>query len=191
MLTPLLSVDGERVRILGESAAGTAGETLYLRRSGSYLARSLRRDLLLRLDVRDPAALVAGLVGAVHGALPETSRDELARTLGDRQMVLSSLLGGGIAVPHDYSSAIESHLCALALVPGGVDLGAPDGEPVRLVFLLLSPVGDPEGHLATLAEIARLVSNDAVRARLLSAATPQELLTRILETSPGTPAPTR
>ena len=53
--------------------------------------------------------------------------------------------------------------------------------PVRLVYLLLSPGGDPEGHLATLAEIAALVANDESRGRLFSAATPEELLTRLRE----------
>ena len=44
-----------------------------------------------------------------------------------------------------------------------------DGEPVRLVFLIISPIDDPDGHLATLAEVARLVANPAVRNALIDA----------------------
>jgi mannitol/fructose-specific phosphotransferase system IIA component (Ntr-type) len=43
---------------------------------------------------------------------------------------------------------------------------------VQLIFLLLSPKGDPEGHLATLAEIARLVVDPEVRHRLIDAPSP-------------------
>jgi mannitol/fructose-specific phosphotransferase system IIA component (Ntr-type) len=40
-------------------------------------------------------------------------------------------------------------------------------EPVRLVFFVISPAGDPEDHLATLAEIARTCADKQTRERLL------------------------
>jgi NhaP-type Na+/H+ or K+/H+ antiporter/mannitol/fructose-specific phosphotransferase system IIA component (Ntr-type) len=183
LVTPLLTLDGGGARAVVADEVLTDRETLFLRRSGNYLLRSLRRNLLLRLDVDTPQDLLTHLVDAIVTEMPDLSRSDLARKLSDHEMVVSSLLGGGIAVPHETSRAIESHVCALALVPRGVDLGAPDGEPVRLIFMLLSPHGDPEGHLATLSEIAHLVADPAVREHLLDSATPRELLTRLLETA--------
>lgn len=188
LVTPLLRLEDDGARIAAARRGEDDAEILYLRRAGSYLLRSLRRNLLLRLEASAPEELLDALVSAVVEEMPELSREELLHDLQDREMVLSSLLGGGVAVPHEYSLATETHVCALALLPEGLDLGAPDGEPVRLVFLLISPPGDPEGHLATLSEIARLVADDAVREHLLESATPQELLTRLLETVPSVPA---
>jgi mannitol/fructose-specific phosphotransferase system IIA component (Ntr-type) len=37
---------------------------------------------------------------------------------------------------------------------------SPEGRPIRLAFVLISPAGDNQGHLDLLAEIARLLSLD-------------------------------
>ena len=100
---------------------------------------------------------------------PRLSREEVLRDLAERERAWPTALGHGIAVPHAYNSAIEDRLCVIAQVPDGVDFAAPDGEPVRLVFLLLSPPGDPEGHLAALAEIARMAGDERVRSELIIA----------------------
>ena len=185
MTTALFTLDASGLRpVSAEDSTGTSsrpGTTFFLCRSGSYLIRSLQRDLLLRLDVDGADDLFDRLAAAVVAAIPEVADDDLARKLQANESALSSLLGDGVAVPHEYSNAIESPVCVLALVPAGVDLGAPDGMPIRLVFLLLSPTGDPEGHLATLAEIAHVVANPRSRAWLLECTTPSELLTRLIE----------
>ena len=64
----------------------------------------------------------------------------------------------------------------IAQVPPGLALTPPDGQPIRLVFLLVSPEGDAEGHLATLGEIARLVTPHELRQRLLHARTATDVL---------------
>jgi mannitol/fructose-specific phosphotransferase system IIA component (Ntr-type) len=46
---------------------------------------------------------------------------------------------------------------AIGMVPGGVDFGAADGQPVRLLFLVLSPSSSPSEHLQVLATISRWV----------------------------------
>ena len=61
-------------------------------------------------------------------------------------------------------------------MPNGLDYGARDGQPVKLVFLLLSPHGDPEGHLATLAEIARLMIKPRVREQALACEVESEMV---------------
>jgi mannitol/fructose-specific phosphotransferase system IIA component (Ntr-type) len=45
--------------------------------------------------------------------------------------------------------------------------------------MLLSPPGDPEGHLETLADIARMMGNEETRSRMLSAADADGLLDAI------------
>ena len=93
------------------------------------------------------------------------------------------MLGHGVAVPHAYCSELQARLCIVAQVPSGIDFGAMDGEPVRLVFFLLSPPDDPEGHLETLAEIARIVSHEETRASLFSATDPSEVMEIIRRSS--------
>jgi NhaP-type Na+/H+ or K+/H+ antiporter/mannitol/fructose-specific phosphotransferase system IIA component (Ntr-type) len=166
--TPIAVVgDDGRVSLAPPADDATSGAALYLRRSAEYLRRGLRDELVLTVDAPDVASLIGAIVDRVVAVEPAVPRDATVRDLLEREKTLPSALGYGVAVPHAYTEGIESRLCAIARVPAGVDFGARDGEPVRLVFLLLSPSGDPEGHLATLAEIARLLVAAEVRDRLI------------------------
>lgn len=53
--------------------------------------------------------------------------------------------------------------------PNGIDLGAPDGKPVRLGFLILTPFSEPTAQLQLLSQLARLAVNAPLRQRLLEA----------------------
>ncbi|MEL7210383.1 MAG: PTS sugar transporter subunit IIA, partial [Actinomycetota bacterium] len=138
---------------------------------------SLRPELVLDLEVTDPAPLFARIAEAMVRVVPTLDREATVRDLLDRESSFPTAMGHGTALPHAYSSQVPGRLCAIARIRGeGVDFGPGAAEPVRLVFCLLSPVGDPEGHLATLAEIARLIVDEEVRAAILTAPGPVEVM---------------
>ncbi|NOG52730.1 MAG: PTS transporter subunit EIIA [Planctomycetes bacterium] len=149
---------------------------LCLQRQGDYLMRALRPDLAVRLHVHDVASLFADLVERFVKQVPAIPKEDLLSELTERERVFPTALGHGVAVPHAYCRTLEARMCAVAQIPSGISFGAPDGQPVRLVFMVISPAGDPEGHLATLAEIARLVADEGTRMKLLNASDPAQLL---------------
>ena len=63
--------------------------------------------------------------------------------------------------------------------PAGVDWDAPDGLPVQLAFLLLTPVQDEGAQLQILAAIARTMSAEEVRQSLMQAENAGELWRRL------------
>lgn len=157
---------------------------LYLRREADYLTRSLRSELVFQLDVNSQGELFSEMIDAMVGIAPKLDRDSTLRELREREQSFPTALGHGIAVPHAYSGMLDSRLCAVGQLRKGIEFGAADGQSVRLVFLLISPQGDPEGHLATMAEIARMVVDPVMRERLLNAASPAELLSLIRSFEP-------
>ena len=189
LTTPLLAVLNKTVFIdpgpqKKDANAPGQGERLYLKREADYLIRSLRPELVTRLDVENIDDLFEKMIDLVIRLFPKIPKDEILSELQEREKSFPTALGHGIAVPHAYSHALESRVCTLAQIPNGVDFNAPDGEPVRLAFLLLSPTGDPEGHLATMAEIARLVIDKQTRKRLIEAEDPADLLVLVNRVDP-------
>ena len=152
------------------------GTILVLRREMARLARSVRPELVVRLRVNTVAELFTVLADQMVAIEPRLPKRETVHELFEREKGFPTALGHGVAVPHTYSTALTQPLCAIAQVPNGLDFRALDNLPVRLFYLLVSPSGDPEGHLATLGEIARLCSDVKLRARLMSADVPGELL---------------
>jgi PTS system nitrogen regulatory IIA component len=158
---------------------------LYVRREADYLLRAIRPELVLEIDVADQRGLFEKLMHRIVQLEPKVPRDATVAELLERERAFPTALGHGIAVPHAYVKALNWRLCAVARIPGGLEFGAPDGQKIRLAFLLLSPQGDPEGHLATMAEIARMVSDQSMRDRLLNAPTREDMMMCLRSFRPG------
>ncbi|MGF1572039.1 MAG: PTS sugar transporter subunit IIA [Sumerlaeia bacterium] len=153
-----------------------------LRRITDFLQRSLSPDLIVRVEnVQSQEQLFGHMVERFVAIEPRIDREQVVKELFVRERSFPTSLGHGIAVPHAYGRLLDLRMCAIAQIPSGLDFQAPDKQPVQLVFLLLSPLGDPEGHLATMGEIARLVSNITILEQLIKGSDPDTLLS-ILKT---------
>lgn len=154
---------------------------LVLRRPPGFLARSV--EMALDLHVGSLEELYDRLADAAVACRPAVSREETRRELSaPGSNALPATLGHGVAIPHLYSSGVDRRLAILVRLPDCLPIaseagdGAEADEPLRLVFFVLSPAGDPEGHLAALAEIARFCADAENRKRLFAMPTPEEAL---------------
>jgi mannitol/fructose-specific phosphotransferase system IIA component (Ntr-type) len=119
---------------------------------------------------------LAELAARLSGAGVVTDSADLARRLVEREKLGCTAVGGGVAIPHTKSKSVDDLRLAIATLRPGADFGAPDGEPVRLVFLVISPVQSPALHLQALARISRLLRIPGIRERILAASTPEEIV---------------
>ena len=146
-------------------------------------ARPLRVVLLTELLTPD-RLLVPLLARDKRAAIAELTRHLVSKAGGDfdqvlgaveeRESVLTTGIGFGVAIPHARSSAVKE----LTVVGGVSDAAVPfdsiDGEPVRLFFLIVGPDASAGLHVKILSRIARLVRRENVRQRLVDARTPDE-----------------
>ena len=76
------------------------------------------------------------------------SKDKLYTTslvydlLKRREDLGSTGIGGGIAIPHCRSIAVQKLTVLCALKPQGVDFKAADNKPVKVFFLVVAPPHD-------------------------------------------------
>lgn len=130
----------------------------------------------VNLEARDKESTLRRLVamavesGVVHDA------DALLAALRQREDVVSTGIGNGVAIPHADLPEIESPRLGLATIPGGVDFEALDEEPVFVVFLLLGTPRTPGLHMKILARIARLSKHEEFSVGLREAATTDQAL---------------
>ena len=183
---PLQEIDGMPLLIaragvilpMVESEAETTAfrpgdQLLVLQRSGRLLARSLDLGQVTDLDGESLSAIYEQLIDVVVTASPAVSRAEALRALMDPGAIVPAMLGHGVAVPHCYSANIQRRICVVGRLRSPLDVSE-QAEPIRLVFLLVSPAGDPEGHLATLGEIARFCADARNRDALLKFSEPEK-----------------
>ena len=98
-----------------------------------------------------------------------TDVDTLLAAVLEREQVLSTGIGHGIAIPHAKSPAVSDLMLVAGSAPLGIPFDALDGEPVRLFFLLIGPDSAAGQHVKALSRIARLVRRESVREALMQA----------------------
>jgi mannitol/fructose-specific phosphotransferase system IIA component (Ntr-type) len=121
------------------------------------------------------------LVGVIANGGEEQQHAELLRAVREREAVLSTGIGNGVAIPHGKSSVIPELRMAAGTAGQPVDFDALDGQPVHLLFLLVGPESAAGPHIKALSRIARLIRNDDVRRALLAARTPLEFIAALKE----------
>lgn len=94
------------------------------------------------------------------GKIQESVSKKIVKALMDREELGSTGIGSGVAVPHAKHDAISDLVCAFGRSKKGINFDALDGEPVYVVFLLLSSKSASGAHLEALAFISRLVRDD-------------------------------
>ncbi len=112
-----------------------------------------------------------------RGTVVAAEADELEASLNQREWQVSTAIGNAVAAPYTYLDAVREPTIVLVRLAHALNLGAPDGVPVRFVFVLLGPTGAAAAqHLDSLANIARLVANEEFRYDAGAAKTQIDLL---------------
>lgn len=94
----------------------------------------------------------------------------------EREDVLSTGIGSGVAIPHGKTPVIDQLVLAAGVAPAPVDFDALDGRPVQLFFLLVGPESASSAHVKALSRISRLLRRDQLRSDLLHATSSEEFL---------------
>ncbi len=113
------------------------------------------------------------------------SRSTVFDSLFAREKLGSTGLGQGVAIPHGRIKGLKSATGAIIRAQTAIPFDAPDGQNVKLIFVLLVPERATDEHLQILSELAQMFSDKPFREKLLSAATPDELLQLITQWEPN------
>jgi mannitol/fructose-specific phosphotransferase system IIA component (Ntr-type) len=105
--------------------------------------------------------------------------EEVARRLLERERVLSTGIGGGIAVPHAQVPGLGRLAIAASTHPRGLPYPAVDEQPVRLTFCLIGDSTTAADHLAGLARLARLARRSEFVEGLIGALSVEDFLARL------------
>lgn len=103
---------------------------------------------------------------------PETAKfsEEITRTVLEREKDISTATGRGIAIPHGIIGQGPAINGVLGISKKGIHFGAPDGKPVHIFILIITPEEHKtETHLKVLSEISKLLSIKTVREDMYNA----------------------
>lgn len=141
----------------------------------AFLRTLAPHRITLHLSAKSRGEALAALAERFAAADPRLNARDVELALLGRERLSSTNLGQGVAVPHCRVPRLGAAQLAIAVVDEGVDFE--DGmERVHIMIGLLSDEADLGNHLNTLVGIAKLVRKPMVRARIVAAETPEQVL---------------
>jgi len=124
-------------------------------------------DVISRLHASSREGVIEEMVAHLRESGRIDNSEELVSILLDREMLGSTGIGHGVAIPHGRLGGLNEILLVFGRSPDGIEFDAHDGEPVNLFFLLVAPEDSAGLHLKTLARISRIIKNPECREALL------------------------
>jgi mannitol/fructose-specific phosphotransferase system IIA component (Ntr-type) len=108
------------------------------------------------------------------GDLPQEQLEELQASLKQREEILSTGVGNGVAIPHAFSEHLQDVVAVFGRSRSGIDFSSQDGGLVHYVVLFISPRHIYQKHLLMLAAIARMFSRLETHQYLEASSTAEE-----------------
>jgi mannitol/fructose-specific phosphotransferase system IIA component (Ntr-type) len=133
------------------------------------------RQMILRLRSRKPANAIREIVQllAQNGRIdkPEAFLEQVLA----REQVHPSAVENGVAFPHARTDLVDQIVLGIGRSRAGVPFGQ-NGTRAHLVFVIGVPQQLVNDYLICVGTLARMVKDDPIRSKLLSAETPHEFL---------------
>lgn len=130
----------------------------------------------LNLAVDDKDDCLRKVVDLVVATGKVNDGARLHAVIADRERLMSTGIGNGVALPHGKTDSIEHSLVAVATLATPIDFDSLDDKPVSIIILLVGPDSNVGVHLRLLSRISRMVGSEQFRSSLLSAKSSEDVL---------------
>lgn len=142
----------------------------------------LKPERTIQLHVRTKEAALNKLIDLCTDIPGLKDRAELAEAVFNREQLMSTGIGLGIAVPHVRLNSVQE----ISLAFGVNDIGITDYEsldniPIRIIVLIIAGRDQHTNYIQILSRVSRLLKNPLIREQLNATKTDQEIYEIIIE----------
>lgn len=142
----------------------------------------LRPDLVIpRLRSGSKSEVLAEMSKHLASHQEGIDAEVLRRVLEERELLASTAIGDGIAIPHGKLESVGQLVGMLGRSVEGLEFDSIDGKPTHLIFMLVAPASSTGIHLKALARLSRLFRDALFRQRLVEASDSEAMYKVITE----------
>ena len=139
------------------------------------LADVSARERIRFIDATDKDAALHELVTLLATSDDITDITKLEAAMFDREQVISTGIGLGVAVPHVRLASVTGMCTAVGVSRQGIDFNAFDGLPVHIIIMIAAPEDAHREYLGLLARIALLLKSESIRNSIVEAKSPEDI----------------
>ncbi|MDR2071335.1 MAG: PTS sugar transporter subunit IIA [Treponema sp.] len=135
----------------------------------------MRGGIVSGVPGTSPGEVITRMIEAVHS--PAIDRNQLLSAVMEREALMSTAVGRGIALPHPRNPQVKTpdeQFVTIAFLENLVDWNSLDGAPVHTAILIVS--ASPKLHLRSLSQLNFFCRQDSFRSLLENRASPEEII---------------
>ncbi len=129
---------------------------------------SLEMDNVVFLENCTPKEAIVTLVESLNNSIHGRVVDVIEKVM-EREEIVPTAIGLSIAIPHARCSFLEHFSIAIGVCKGvGIEWGAIDDLPVKIICLIAGPENKPREYLSFLSFITSLLREEEIRIQILN-----------------------
>ena len=140
------------------------------------LSKMLSEDRVVELNSRDKVGALNELVDVMGTATQIVDKEAFRKAIFEREKLLSTGIGLGLAVPHAKMNGVKDIVMAVGRSKEGIAFDAIDGKPVHLLVMIGAAEEQRDTYIKLLAELISLLKDKKNRQRVTVAEGPKEII---------------
>ncbi|KIC77222.1 hypothetical protein DB41_CP00070 [Neochlamydia sp. TUME1] len=134
-----------------------------------------RNILFMSAEDRDEA--LHTMVENLHQNRFLHDKEAFYQAILEREKVVSTGIGMGVAIPHAKLKGYESFFIAIGILQKGVDWNSLDGSPVRIIIMIGGPDDKQTEYLQILSALTTAVKDENRRKKMLTLNSAEAIMT--------------
>lgn len=93
----------------------------------------------------------------------------------EREKILSTAVGGGIAIPHIKLDSVKDFVVGIGISKKGIKFDSLDNKPVHIIIMIAAPAHKHTEYLKLLAQIVLVLKNTELRKKIVHSKNEDEI----------------
>jgi len=128
------------------------------------------------ISARDKFEAIEELARVFDGSELCGDINSLVNALKEREGIMSTGIGAGIAIPHAKIPSVTEMAFAIGISEKGIDFDSMDGHAVNLIILVIAGEKQHKDYLRLLSNIMAILKKEPVKEKIIKASNPEEIL---------------
>jgi len=139
------------------------------------LSKLLSPERVVDLEAADKAGVLRELCGVMSTSKTVKDAAAFRKAIEEREAILSTGIGLGLAIPHAKVSAVKDFTVAIGRAKKGIAWDSLDGNPVTLVVMIGANDRQAAEYTKVLAAVVSRVKDEALRKKIAAAPKPADV----------------
>ena len=142
------------------------------------LSDYMDEELITFFDAPNRDSALQEIVKAISKKDKSFDGGEFYSAIMQRESIVSTGIGMGVAIPHAKLDAFEDFFIAIGIQKNqkGIEWDALDGMPVHMVFMIGGPANRQAEYLKILSHLSQTIKDEARRNKLLKCQTSNQVM---------------